>query len=367
MVFIKRHPLLTTCLIVLVGVAVITAKTWLDNQARESDGQRGNDGPTAVVTKPAAMRTIVDKVESIGTAQANESVLLTAKVTDTVRKVNFEDGDFVREGQILVELTNAEETAQLAEARATIDEATRQFDRVQNLIDQNMASETQLDERRVQMQTAQARFDAIVARLENRLIRAPFSGVLGFRNVSPGTLLTSTTPVTTIDDISIIKLDFDISEIYLSQIETGQEVLARNVAYPDTTFTGTVRTINSRIDPVTRTLTVRAHIDNEDRKLHPGMLMTVDLIFDRRKILAVPESAIVPVQDRQYVYVVDDENIAERREVKTGRRRPGIVEIEQGLEPGEEVITQGLIKIRPGEQVVRRDDAPSNTAAGDPS
>lgn len=354
--FIKHHPLLTIAAIIVIGVTAVTANTYLENHAQQSGGGWGNSGPTLVVTEPAGFATIVDKVESIGTAQANESVLLTAKVTDTVRRVNFEDGDFVEEGKILVEMTNAEETAQLAEARATVEEATRQFNRLKNLIDQNLASETQLDERRVQMQTAQARFEAIVARLENRLIRAPFSGVLGFRNISPGSLLTTTTPVTSIDDISIIKLDFAIPEIYLARIEPGQDVIAKNAAYAGRIFAGTVRTIDSRVDPVTRTLTVRAHIQNDERLLRPGMLMTVDLVFERDEALVVNEAAVVPIQDTEYVYVFSDEGTAERRKVTTGRRRPGIVEITSGVEAGEEIITQGIIKIRPGAAVTRREE-----------
>ncbi len=354
--FIKRHPLLTISLIVLVGVGYVTANTYIENQSQQSGGGWGGDGPTLVVTEPARLATIIDKVESIGTAQANESVLLTAKVTDTVRKVNFDDGDYVEEGDILVELTNAEETAQLAEAQATVEEATRQFERVRNLIEQNLASETQLDERRVQMQTAEARLNAIVARLENRLIRAPFSGVLGFRNVSPGTLLTTTTPVTTIDDIGTIKLDFDVPETYLARIKPSQEVIARNAAYPDRVFEGVVRTVGSRVDPVTRTLTVRAHLENSSGELRPGMLMTVDLVFDREQALVVPEASIVPIQDKEYVYVVGADNVANRREVTSGRRRPGIVEVTSGIEAGEEVITQGIIKVRPGARVARRED-----------
>ncbi len=363
--FIKRHPLLMICTIVVVGIVAATANTYLSSQQQQSRGW-GGGGPTIVVSEPARLETIIDKVESIGTAQANESVLLTAKVTDTVTKVNFDDGDYVQQGTILVELTNAEETAQLAEAQATVEEATRQFSRVENLIEQNLASETQLDERRVQMQTAQARLEAIVARLENQLIRAPFSGVLGFRNISPGSLLTTTTPVTSIDDINIIKLDFDVPEVYLAKIEVGQDIVARNAAYEEQTFSGVVRTVDSRVDPVTRTLTVRAHIKNDDRLLRPGMLMTVDLVFDRDEALVIPEAAIVPIQDTEYVFVFTGEGVAERREITSGRRRPGVVEVISGLDAGEEVITQGLIKIRPGSRVTRREmPGAARTAQGD--
>lgn len=350
--FVAQHPLLTVFLLILFGVGAITANTYRQNQESRSTGWANR--AITVVTEPARIDTLIDKIESIGTARANESVLLTAKVTDTVRQINFNDGDFVEAGRILVELTNAEETAQLAEARATLDEATRQFERVQNLIRQNLASETQLDNERVRMQTAQARYEAIVARLENRLIRAPFSGLLGFRNISQGTLLTPSTPVTTIDDISQIKLDFDVPETHFAKISRDQDVIARSASYPGVEFAGQVKTIGSRIDPVTRTVTVRAHIENENSQLRPGMLLTVDLIFDRRQALIIPESAVIPVQDNEFVYLVSNNDTAERKAITTGQRRPGLAEVVAGLAEGDEVITQGIIKVRPGVTIRRR-------------
>jgi len=349
---IKQHPLLVILVIVVAGIAALTANTYIENQNRSARGWGG--GATIVVTERARMAQIVDEIESIGTAQANESVLLTAKVSDTVSKVNFEDGKYAEKGDILVELTNSEETAQLSEAKATVEEATRQFNRVQNLIRQRLASETQLDVERAKMQTAQARFEAIVARLDDRLVRAPFSGVLGFRNVSPGTLLTPSTPVTSLDDISIIKLDFDIPENYLASLKPGQEVIAISVAYPDRRFSGIVRTIDSRVDPVTRTVKVRAHIPNDERLLRPGMLLAVNLILARDQALVIPEESVIPIQDRQYVYTISDGGTAERREITVGRRKPGIAEIVAGLEEGDEVVTQGIIKIHPGSKVIRK-------------
>lgn len=349
MQFIKRHPVLLTFIALVAVVVGLFARTYIENKNQSAQGRWGGD-TTVVVTAPARMTTIVDEVESIGTAKANESVSLTSKVTETVSKVNFEDGMSVEAGQILVELTNTEETAQLAEAQASVDEATRQFNRVQNLIAQNLASATQLDIEQARMQTSRARLEAIVARLDDRLIRAPFSGVLGFRSVSQGTLLSPGKIVTTLDDISIIKLDFSIPESFLAVLSEGQEVIATSLAYPDRTFNGTVEVINSRVDPVTRSITIRAHLNNDARLLRPGMLLTVKLVRNRSAALVVPEEAILPIQDKQYVYVVQ-ENTAQRVEVKAGRRRPGIVEILSGLEEGQMVITQGVIKIRPGSKV----------------
>jgi len=351
--FAKRHPIVVICAILILALIALTANIW--SQSQNSNLARARGANTTLVDTQAAYQTIIiDQIEAIGTAHANESVLLTAKVTETVRKVNFEDNQFVSKGAILVELTNTEETAQFAEAQATLDEASRQYKRVKNLIDQKLASETQLDIEKTRMQTAQARLDAVLARLDDRLIRAPFSGILGFRNTSPGTLLTPSTAVTSLDDISIIKLDFAIPENYLSTLQPGQEIVAGSAAYPEQPFTGVVATINSRVDPVTRAVTVRALINNEAQKLKPGMLLTVQLVLSRTPALVIPESAVIPIQDRQYVYLIDSEGAAQRREISVGRRRTGIVEVLSGVSAGEEVITAGVIKINPGSNVSQR-------------
>ena len=357
MQFIKQHPLLITFITLAAVVAGYSANIYFDRQNQQS-GSGWGSGTTIVVTQPAEMRIIIDEIESIGTAKANESVSLTSKVTETVRKVNFEDGMYITAGEILVELTNSEETAQLAEAQAAVNESTRQFKRVQNLIQQRLASETRLDVEKARMETAQARLEAILARLDDRLIRAPFSGLLGFRSVSPGTLLTPTTVITTLDDIGIIKLDFSIPETYLSVISKGQEVIAMSAAYPNEKFSGKVQTINSRVDPVTRSVTIRAHLNNDARLLRPGMLLMVNLVRNRSLALVVPEEAVIPVQDKQFVFVVQD-GTAHRIQIQTGRRRPGIIEVLEGLEPGQQVITQGAIKIRSGSKVAIKGEKPS--------
>lgn len=200
------------------------------------------------------------------------------------------------------------------------------------------------------MQTAKARFEAIVARLDERLIRAPFSGVLGFRQVSPGSLLTTNTVVTTLDDISIIKLDFSVPENFLSALKPGMEINAKSSAYENDVFVGQVETINSRVDPVTRTVTVRALLKNDDRRLRPGMLLTVNLIRSRKEVLAVPEESVIPVQDRKYVYVVTD-GVANRIEITAGRIQPGLIEVLDGINAGQQVVTQGAMKLRPGSKV----------------
>ena len=231
--------------------------------------------PVPAVLASVSPDEFVDRIEAIGTLRSNESLIITAKVTETVRALHFEDGARVEEGAVLAELTSDEEAAQLAEARSTHAEASQQYDRVQKLFAEGTVSRSQLDRATADRDAARARVEALEARLADRLIRAPFAGVLGFREVSPGTLLQPGDTITTLDDVSVMKLDFSVPEVFLSTLRPGLEVLARSAAYPDRSFEGRVRTVESRVDPVTRAVTVRAELANPGELLRPGMLLTV--------------------------------------------------------------------------------------------
>lgn len=307
--------------------------------------------PPVVAVEQVRRELFFDTVDALGTAQANESVMLTAKVTDTVRRVDFEDGEYVEEGAILVELTNQEEEALLAEARANLVDAQNQLTRLQELSAAGLAPLSELDIAASREAATRARLDTVLARLDDRLMIAPFSGVLGFRQVSPGTLVTPTTPITTLDDISLIKLDFTVPETFLGAMVPGARVIAKSASYPDREFDGVVRTVGSRVDPVTRAIQVRAHIPNDDGALRPGMLLTVRVVMSERFALSVPESSVLQVQDRAYVYLVDAESTTEQREIELGERRFGSVEVVRGLSEGDTVISEGLVKVRNGVRV----------------
>ena len=313
-------------------------------------GGRAQAQPPLVTVGRARNDSIYDVVEALGTTQANESVTLTAKVTDTVRRVNFEDGDFVEAGAVLIELTNQEEEALLAEARANLDDAEAQLRRLEDLSGRGLTSASELDVARSRAGASRARLNSIVARLRDRLIQAPFSGLLGFRQVSPGTLLSPNTAITSIDDISIIKLDFTIPETFLGTMDPGAKILAKSASFPGREFEGTVRTVGSRVDPVTRAITVRAHLDNADRALRPGMLLTVNVVTAERTALVVPEGSVFQVQNRAYVYMVDGDTV-HQQQIEVGGRRFGVVEVLSGLEEGDLVVTEGIIKLREGARV----------------
>jgi membrane fusion protein (multidrug efflux system) len=313
-------------------------------------GGFGATQPPLVTVDRVKIESLYDVVEALGTAQANESVTLTAKVTDTVRRVNFEDGDFVDAGAVLVELTNQEEEALLAEARANLQDAENQLRRQEDIASRGLGAASELDVARSRFAAQEARLNSVVARLKDRVITAPFAGMLGFRQVSPGTLVSANTTITSIDDISTIKLDFTVPETFLEAMKPGAKVVAKSVSYPDRDFAGTVRTVGSRVDPITRAFTVRAHVPNADRALRPGMLLTVEVVTAEHQALVVPEGAVFQQQSRAYVYTVDGET-ARTREIKVGGRRFGIVEVVGGLEEGELIVTEGTIKLRDGSTI----------------
>ncbi|MCX7032508.1 MAG: efflux RND transporter periplasmic adaptor subunit [Arenimonas sp.] len=304
--------------------------------------------PATVTTAVVASKPWSDAIEALGTARANESVLVTAKVTETVVRVNFEDGDLVEAGDVLVDLSGRAEVAGLAEAAAAYRESQQQFQRLQQLTAQKLIPTSQLDTQRAAMDSARARLDATRARLSDRVITAPFAGVLGFRQVSPGTLVTPGTTIASLDDVSVIKLDFAVPEAYLAALSADQAITATSTAYPGREFTGRVTTVDSRIDPVTRAVTVRSELPNPDRALRPGMLLTLQVFQPARQALVVPEIAVIQVAQQAHVFRVLPDDTVEQVNVTLGQRRRGEVEVTEGLAAGDRIVIDGTMKLRPG-------------------
>jgi membrane fusion protein (multidrug efflux system) len=330
--------------------------------ADEGPAQAGGAPAVTVTAHEVAMAQWVDSVEALGTAQANESVTLTAKVTEVVRNVRFEDGDVVQQGDVLVELTGQAEVANLREAQAELNEAQQQLTRLEPLVEQGTIPRAQFDTQRSARDTARARADAIRARLAERVITAPFAGVLGFRQVSDGALVTPGTVIATLDDVSAIKLDFGVPEVLLSTLASGQTITARSAAYPERNFEGTVTSVGSRVDPVTRSVVVRAQIDNGEGLIKPGMLMSVELMTQPRQALVIPELALIQVGTRQSVFRIRDDDTVEQVPVRTAARRRGEVEIVAGLEPGDRIVLEGTGKLRPDARITVVEPAPKAPA-----
>jgi membrane fusion protein (multidrug efflux system) len=310
--------------------------------------------PPAVIVERVGVQRVADSLEALGTLQANETVRVTATVSETVSRVLFDDGQKVDAGDVLVALTDAEESALLVEAESLAEEAERQYQRIERLVADGNASQSLLDERRREWRTAEARRDAVRSRLKDRLIVAPFSGHVGLRNVSPGTLISPGDVITTLVDDSRMKLDFTIPALYLTSVRPGTAIEAVTPVYPNRGFAGQVTSVDSTIDPVTRSITVRATIPNDRQDLVPGMLMTLNLLRNERDALVISEEAIIPRGEDTFVMVVDmssEPYLTEQRQVRIGMRMPGQVEIASGLAAGDVIITHGAMKVRPGAPV----------------
>jgi membrane fusion protein (multidrug efflux system) len=312
--------------------------------------------PPGVVAAEAAVVSFPLAVEGLGTARARESVEIRPGISERITAIRFEEGRRVEAGQALVELASRELRAAVALARAALVESQGQLRRAQELHATKTLSAQELESRAARHAADRAALDAAEARLAETVVRAPFAGRLGLRRVSPGSYVTPQTVITTLDDTDAMKLDFDVPETAISQLAEGLPVTARSAAWPGDPFAGRVTTVDTRVDPVSRTVTVRAVVDNPDGRLRPGMFLTVTLLREEVTALVVPEQAIVPEQSTQYVLVVGADKNVEKREVRTGRRRPGQVEILSGLAEGEVVVAEGSQRARPGApvRIVRR-------------
>ena len=310
----------------------------------------GGDRAVPVTTEQVRMRPWSDTVQALGTVTARESVTVTAKVSETVTDVHFDSGDRVRAGAPLVTLSGQAQQAQLREAQTAANEATQLFRRQEELASQQLIARSSLDAQRAARDAANARVAQIRAQLADRVVRAPFSGVLGLRQVSPGALVTPGTPIATLDDIDRVYVDFPVPETALAVLGEGQLLRGTTAAYPGRTFEGVVSTIDSRVDPATRAVTVRGDFANPENLLRPGMLVQIVLSRPEREALVIPEIAIVQVGSRSYVWRVGEDDTVTQATVTVGARREGLAEVTEGLVPGDRIGGDGTGKLRPGDR-----------------
>lgn len=306
---------------------------------------------SGVVVATAELRSFPLAAEALGNARANESVDIRPKISATVTEILFEEGQSVAAGDVLIKLDNLEQVADLAAAKAALVDSDASYQRSKELFESNVVAKSQLLQDEAKKIAGEAMVSVAESRMAETIVRAPFAGRIGLRRVSLGSLVGPNTIITTLDDTDIIKVDFDLPEVYLSRLSPGLTVRAHSAAWPDHEFTGVVASIDTRVDPVSRTVRVRSVMPNEDGRLRPGMFLTVTLLKESVEAIMIPERALIPERSTQYVFVVDENQRVERREVHIGRRRPGEVEILDGLSIGERVIVDGTQKTRDGQTV----------------
>jgi membrane fusion protein (multidrug efflux system) len=344
----KRFSKQSACLriaalLIALGTAAMPA---------QAQKPKGGAAVKHVIMAPVVLKQISDRAEALGTARATESVNITASVTEKVTEIHFEDGQQVKAGDILAVLEQAEEQAELKRQQAVRSERKLALERQRQLDKRQLTSQEQIDRTRLELEQAEASISAINTRINDRIIRAPFDGTVGLRNISLGALVETGDQIATLDDTREIKLDFTMPSLFLAELKPGLKIKARAAALGNKEYQGEVESIDSRIDPVTRSILVRALLPNPDGSIIPGLLMQVDLLRNIREALVIPEAALLPLADRQYVMrrITDGgKDTVEKKQVKIGLRMPGYVEVLDGLSAGDQVVTHGNSKVQPGD------------------
>ncbi|HYC03906.1 MAG TPA: efflux RND transporter periplasmic adaptor subunit [Azospirillaceae bacterium] len=342
-------------IVTVAGLVLVGGGAWYAaSGGAKAPGPGGPGGPgraTQVVATSAGRGDIAVTFDAVGTLRANEAVTVTAKQSGIVRAIHFEEGQLVQAGAVLVEMDDSEARANLAVAESNVRNTRQLLDRSRELLKRQAVAQARVDELTTQIEGQQASVRAAQARLQDLTIRAPFAGMTGLRQVSPGALVTPGREVTTIDDVSIVKLEFAVPEIALRSLSAGMKITASSAAYPGESFDGAVEVVDTRVDPVTRTVKVVARLANQTLKLKPGMFMSVQLpVENRTNVVLVPEEALVPVGDQQFAFVAVN-NKVQRRALRIGARQSGMVEVVEGLKDGDLVITRGTQKVRDGAPV----------------
>ena len=309
-------------------------------------GGGGNNQPIEVVIQSASLLPWTDTLQALGTVKAHESVTVTAKVSETVDKVHFESGQWVNRGAPLVTLTGQQQQAALAAAAAAAKEADTLYQRQSQLAAQQLIAKSMLDTQKATRDAAIAQVQQIRANLSDRVIRAPFSGLLGLRQVSPGTLVTPGTAIATLDDVSRVYVDFPVPEPELARVAPGQAISGTTQAYPDRTFSGTVQTSAGRLDAGSRAMTMRGDFPNSDHALKPGMLVNVEVTRGTHDAIVVPELAVMQVGSQTFVWRVTPADKAQKVEVEVGGRIPGKAMIRSGLDAGDRIVVDGVGKVK---------------------
>ncbi len=315
--------------------------------------------PPAVEAAKVEIMKLTDDTQAVGSLRSRQGVVVRPEVSGRITQLNFKDGDRVRKGQLLVQLDDQLQLAQVQQSQAELSIARANHQRNQDLVAQNFISKRSVDESAANLEVAQAKLALSKATAARLKVVAPFDGIVGIRTANVGDYLKDGADVVNIEDIDAVFVDFRLPERFQNKVKKGQTAGVSLDALPGSKFVAFVQAVDPLIDTNGRSVGVRACIDNRQLRLRPGMFARVTAVFgEREQAKVVPEEAIVPQGQRVVVYkVVDgknkDEKIAQRVEVKVGIRRPGRVEILEGIEAGDMIVTAGQQRLQRDGMVVR--------------
>lgn len=342
----------------IVTLAIVGAGgfLYLDGGAATEQPHQKRVSNVNVVTP--VTDSVRDVVVAVGTLKSREAVELTSEVNGRIVELNFQPGEPVAKGQLLVRLDDRQALADVRVSDAQYADAKRQYDRAQSLRSNNSISQAQVDGLRTALDVAEALREAARTRLEDHRIEAPFDGIVGLVDVSVGAYLNIGDSIATLDATDRMELMFSVPERYLGQIEQGQRLSARTAAFPERVFEGALAELGTRLNELSRSLPVKALIDNTEGRLRPGQFMSVNLTLRQREALVIPEQAVLIQGNKAFVFVASGDE-AVRREVTLGSREPGLVEVSKGISKSDSVVITGQDRLSSGDRisVVEDDDA----------
>jgi membrane fusion protein (multidrug efflux system) len=289
---------------------------------------------------------LADEVLAVGTLRANETVVIKPEIAGRIVSIGFSDGARVRKGDLLVALDDSVLAAQVEQARAERGLAQSNFERAEDLAKRNFISGSARDQAAATLKVQSARLELAQAQLAKTRIVAPFSGVLGLRNVSVGDVVKESAELVTLEDISSMKVDLRLPERYLGQLQKGLVISIGVDAFPERRFEARLDALDAQIDPNGRSLLARGRLANPDGALRSGMFAKARIVLrEKPQAVVIPEEAILPAGSDAFVYRVENGR-AMRTKVETGIRREGKVEINAGVKPGDLVVTAGQLRLQ---------------------
>lgn len=314
--------------------------------------------PANVASAEVQAETWHPSMEAVGSLVAVQGVDVSSEVTGTVSEILFESGARVARGEVLIRLDDKVDRATLEGLKADLRLAEIQFERAANLLSSKAVSKSNYDEAKAKQDAAKADVAEQQAIIDKKTIRAPFDGLLGIRRVDVGEYLQPGAQIVRLLQLDPIYVDYSLPEARFKDVEVGQKVLVRTPAHPGQAFSGVVSAVDSGITEGTRTVQVRATLDNPAGQLRPGMFAEVRTVRqDEQRVLTVPRTAISYNTYGDFVYVIGEDEkdpqqlVVKRRQVQTGPVREGRVQITKGLEAGDRVVAAGLVKLRDGQAV----------------
>jgi membrane fusion protein (multidrug efflux system) len=346
----------TQIVIALCMLAVAGGAWWYFYAAAPAAGGPGQQAATAnmqipVETAPAKAGPIQRRLTAVGSLRSNESVVVRPEIAGRIAEFKFDEGQRVKKGDPLVLLDDTVWRAAVEQAQAALWLAQSNYARAVDLLNRKAGTTKARDEAMAELRADQASLELAKARLDKTVLKAPFDGVVGLRKASVGDFIDVGKDIVNLEQIDPLKVDFRVAEVYVGAVKPGQNLQLGVDAFAGDRFDGEVYAIDPLIDESGRSILLRARLPNQDGRLRPGMFARISLVLNEREdAIQVPEQALVPQGQDQFVFKVVDGKAAFTK-VKVGIRRDGMAEIVEGLSPGDQVVTAGQLKIRDGAPV----------------